>query len=148
MISILPRTSPFSCGVLETTFVNSMEALQAVMQEADDFLEAHAATPKTAYAVRLALEELATNTIKYGYDDHDQHRIGVTLALGEPAMMTLTDDGHAFNPLTDAPPATLDGAVEDRPIGGLGLHMIKEMGMRLAYSRDDGRNVLHVTFPS
>ena len=43
--------------------------------------------------------------------------------------------------------AVLAGPVEDRPIGGLGLHILKKMGLQLAYRRDAGRNVLRVEFP-
>lgn len=126
---------------------NRMEALETAMQEGDRFLEENEASPNLAYAVRLAFEELITNTIKYGYDDQQLHTIEVVLELSQPAVMTVTDDGHPFNPLTDAPVPALDGAVEDRPIGGLGLHMIREMGMKLDYRREHDRNMLRVVFP-
>ena len=129
------------------SFSNNMEALEQAMQEGDTFLEEHEASPKLAYAVRLAFEELVTNTIKYGYDDQGLHTIEVMLVLTQPAVMTLTDDGHPFNPLTDAPQPILEGEIEDRPIGGLGLHMLQEMGMQLDYKREHDRNILHVVFP-
>lgn len=129
------------------SFENRMEALEAAMQEGDRFLEAQEASPKLAYAVRLAFEELITNTIKYGYDDSHRHTIEVVLELGSPVVMTVTDDGHPFNPLTDAPAPTLEGEIEDRPIGGLGLHMIREMGMKLDYRREHECNILRIVFP-
>ncbi len=129
------------------SFENRMEALETAMQEGDQFLEEQEASPKLAYAVRLAFEELITNTIKYGYDNQQRHTIEVVLDLAVPAVMTVTDDGRPFNPETDAPAPTLDGAVEDRPIGGLGLHMIREMGMKLDYCREHDHNILRVVFP-
>ena len=130
------------------TFDNRMEALEKAMEEGDRFLKAQEASPKLAYAVRLALEELITNIIKYGYDDLQRHSIEVLLELAPPAVMTVTDDGHPFNPLADAPVPTLEGDVEERPIGGLGLHMLREMGMQLDYRREQDRNILRVVFPA
>ena len=129
------------------SFVNQKEALEQAMEESDIFLEEHEASQKLAYYVRLAFEELVTNIIKYGYDDKEPHTIEVMLELAQPAVMTITDDGHPFNPLTDAPKPTLEGEVEDRPIGGLGLHMVQKMGMKLEYSREQDRNILRVVFP-
>lgn len=132
---------------MQIFFENTMDALQKVIQETDSFMETQAVSPALTYAVRLALEELATNIIKYGYDDRKPHQIELSLVLSTPAVMTLTDDGHSFNPLDDAPAPTLDGPIEDRPIGGLGLHMIQAMGMQLDYQWKNGRNVLAVVFP-
>ena len=61
--------------------------------------------------------------------------------------LALADDGKPFDPTADAPPPVLDGPVEDRPIGGLGLHILKKMGLQLAYRREAGRNVVRVDFP-
>ncbi len=140
-----PKPTPAPCHRFR--FENRMEALEQAMNDGDSFLESYEVSPTLAYFVRLTLEELATNIIKYGYDDQEPHAIEGILELGQPATLILTDDGHPFNPLTEAPTPTLEGEVEDRPIGGLGLHMIQEMGMQLAYRREHDRNILRVVFP-
>jgi serine/threonine-protein kinase RsbW len=100
-----------------------------------------------AVEARLALvvEELVTNLAKYGYPDAP--RGSATLRLGlENAQLTLEmiDDGQAFDPLT-APPPDLDLPAEERPVGGLGLHLVRSLAVAAHYRRSDGRNQLTLT---
>jgi anti-sigma regulatory factor (Ser/Thr protein kinase) len=86
------------------------------------------------------LEELVTNCIKYGYDDSAQHVIQVSVQLSESGMiLVVEDDGHPFNPLEQAGPDTTL-PMEKRPIGGLGIHMLRKMSDRMVYAREGGRN--------
>ena len=133
--------------VLELAMANTPEDMQRAMDEADVFLEAQPGSPRRKYAVRLAWDELLSNVVKYAYRDGGVHRVSVRLDLGCPATLAIEDGGHPFNPLEDAPPPVLDGPVEERPIGGLGLHMILSMGMKMDYRREDGLNKLRVVFP-
>lgn len=133
--------------MLEWSMANASADLARVLDEVDARLAALPVSPKRKYAVRLALDELVSNVIRYAYDDQDVHRIGLKLETGDPFSLTIEDDGKPFDPLADAPEPVLDGPVEDRPIGGLGLHILKKMGLRLAYRRDAGRNVVRVDFP-
>ncbi|HOD99946.1 MAG TPA: SpoIIE family protein phosphatase [Kiritimatiellia bacterium] len=129
------------------TITNTLADQQRAMDELDTFLDAHPVPPKQQYAIRLALEELLTNVVKYAYTDNVPHPIHIHLRLATPPTLTITDDGQPFNPLQDAPPPTLDGPAEDRPIGGLGLHLIQSLGMTLHYRRENSRNILTVLFP-
>ena len=126
---------------------NRTADLQRVMDEVEALLEAQPVSAKRIYAVRLALDELLSNVIHYAYDDAADHPIGLRLETGVPFALTITDDGKPFNPLLDAPPPVLDGPLEDRPIGGLGLHILKQMGLRMTYRREAGHNILRVEFP-
>ena len=135
-------------SALKLLIANDMDHLHAAMKDLDIFLETHGASPRLAYEIRLAFEELVINIVKHGYDDTDRHLIEVALALDSPATMTILDDGHPFDPSTDAPAPTLDAPIEDRPIGGLGLHLLRTMGLAMDYRREGSRNVLRITFPS
>jgi anti-sigma regulatory factor (Ser/Thr protein kinase) len=133
--------------VLKLFIANDMEHLHVAMQDLDIFLETHGVPPKLGYEIRLAFEELVINIVKHGYDDADRHVIEVTVALDSPPSMTIIDDGHPFDPVADAPPPALDAAIEDRPIGGLGLHLLRTMGLAMDYRREGSRNSLRITFP-
>ncbi len=133
--------------MIELSLANDPAEMQRVMDEVETLLDAQPVSPKRKYAVRLAMDELLSNVIHYAYDDAAVHRIGLTLDTGRPFALTIMDDGKPFNPLADAPPPVLEGPVEDRPIGGLGLHILKQMGLHLQYQRAAGRNVLRVEFP-
>jgi len=97
------------------------------------------------YLVSLAIEELVTNCIKYGYDDSGNHTVDIALSVDEGTMrMDVVDDGRAFNPLEAAPP-DLSLAMGDRPIGGLGIHLLRELADEVTYERRDGTNRLTLT---
>ena len=133
--------------MLEWSMANDSADLARVLDEVDERLAPLPVSPKRKYAVRLALDELLSNVIRYAYDDAAGHRIGIQLETATPFHLTIADDGKPFDPLADAPPPVLDGPVEDRPVGGLGLHILKKMGLQLAYRREAGRNVVRVDFP-
>lgn len=98
------------------------------------------APPALDYHANLALEELVTNCIKYGYADAAQHVIEVELKLSATEMvLTVTDDGLPFNPLAQPEPDT-SLPVEDRPIGGLGIHLLRKMSDRMEYERRGEKN--------
>ena len=62
----------------------------------------------------------------------------------EPGLLiaVLQDDGKPFNPLLEAPAAILEGSIEDRPIGGLGIHFMRTLMDEVAYQREEGHNRL------
>lgn len=99
--------------------------------------------PDLVYQVDLVLEELIVNTMNYGYDDHTRHEIEIALTSdGDVFTVEITDDGHAFNPLTDAPEPDLNAEIEDRPIGGLGIHLMRVMMDEVHYQRKKNKNHL------
>lgn len=133
--------------MIELSMANDPAELARVMDDVEARLEALPVSPKRLFAVRLVLDELVSNVIKYAYDDQAKHLIGLRVDPGPPFAVTIEDDGKPFDPLTDAPPPVLDGPVEDRPIGGLGLHILKQMGLRMQYLRAGQHNRLRVEFP-
>lgn len=94
------------------------------------------------FQVKLALEEVAVNVINHGYGESG-HAFDVDLT-SEPGALTIriTDEAQAFNPLTSAPEADLDASVDERRVGGLGLHLVQTMMDEMHYERVDGRNRL------
>ncbi len=108
------------------------------------FMEQSGFTPAGIYAANLVLEEMATNIVKYGYDDLARHKIQAVLRVdGDLATIVLEDDGHAFNPLA-APPPDIGQPLAKRPIGGLGIHLARRMADSMQYRRDNGRNILTI----
>jgi serine/threonine-protein kinase RsbW len=88
------------------------------------------------------LDEVVANIINHGYDDTAEHQIRVTLAFdGSELGIRVEDDGRAFDPL-QAPPPDLDLPLEERPVGGLGIHIVRSVMDAVEYQRDGDRNVL------
>lgn len=129
---------------LTLTIKNDIHELGPLSEQIQVFLEPLELPPRAAYVVDLALEEMVTNIIKYGYDDEDVHDIGVRVeVLEREILITLEDDGHEFDPL-QAPEPEKPDSIHERKIGGLGIHLVRNMAAGMTYRREDGRNILQV----
>jgi len=92
--------------------------------------------------VTLALEEMFLNVVQHAYLDTGEHDIWVGLALERGHVsLTIEDDGVPFNPMETAPPDT-NAPIEQREIGGLGIHLVQSVMDGIEYSREDERNRL------
>ena len=99
--------------------------------------------PDLVFQVDLVLEELIVNTVNYGYEDDERHEIEIALTSDADVFtVEIIDDGHAFNPLSDAPEPDLDAEIADRPIGGLGIHLMRVMMDEVHYQREQDKNYL------
>lgn len=92
--------------------------------------------------INLALEEVFTNIIKYGYQDEFEHDIEVVIERFDDSLrIRVTDDGKPFDPLNTPSPDTSVQANE-REVGGLGILLIRQMMDVVDYNRSDKYNVL------
>jgi len=98
--------------------------------------------PRLAYAVELALDELVTNVVSYGYAPGTSGQIEVTLAVEKDSVtLTVADDGHPYDPLrAHEPPLT--EPLDTRRIGGLGVHLVRSLMDEFGYRREGGRNIV------
>lgn len=113
------------------------EAIEAFGEEAELGM-------KLVFSLNLVLDELVTNVISYGYNGQPagEHEITVALSVEDGRLTAvLLDDGRPFDPLSKGP-ADTDSPLEDRKIGGLGVHFVRTMMDEVGYSRVDGRNCL------
>lgn len=119
---------------------NRREAIAPAMEAAEAWLDERQAPPKVAYFVALAIEEIVTNCIHYGYDDDREHTIAITLDVRDGTLaMRIVDDGRSFDPLA-APEPDFSIKVQDRREGGLGIHLLRNLADRIHYERVDGTN--------
>ena len=90
----------------------------------------------------VALEEVFVNIVHHAYPDNGEHTICVDLNVQDGIVtMTVEDDGVSFDPL-GAPRADTTSTLDERPIGGLGIHLIRSLMEQVLYERDCGRNRL------
>ena len=131
---------------LEISLVNDLREIAGVAAKIDEFCAARGLAAQLAYAVNLAIEEILTNTISYGYDDDDPHRIELILRLEPGALVVVTvDDSRAFDPSQVEPAPDLQSSLEERAPGGLGLFLVQQMMDEVEYQRRDGCNVVMLT---
>jgi anti-sigma regulatory factor (Ser/Thr protein kinase) len=124
---------------------NCRDAIARAGGEAERWLESYQAPPQALNLVLLAIEEVVTNCIEYGYDDAGEHTIVIVLSISDGILtMNVIDDGHPFDPFTLPPPDfSLD--IQDRPIGGLGIYLLRKLADHISYERRDGTNRLTLT---
>ncbi|OGV36454.1 MAG: hypothetical protein A2020_01910 [Lentisphaerae bacterium GWF2_45_14] len=131
-------------GAFSKNIKNELSELTELVVEIHSFLDPMNLPAKPLYALDLALEEMLTNIVKYGYDDKKPHLIGVDIHAGKDSLvLTLTDDGHEFNPLSAVAPDT-GTSVPERPVGGVGIHLTRSMVDDMKYRREGDKNVLEI----
>jgi anti-sigma regulatory factor (Ser/Thr protein kinase) len=82
------------------------------------------------------------NIISYGYDEDDKHEINLTVFVsGGRLYATISDDGKPFNPLESSDP-DIDLSVENRPLGGLGVHPVRNVMDRVSYEKQGANNII------
>lgn len=119
---------------------NRLEAIAPAMEAAERWLDEMRAAPKTVYFASLAIEEIVTNCIRYGYEDTGEHRILIALRVADGRLtMQTVDDGRPFDPLA-APKPDLSVDLESRVEGGLGIHLLRSLADEMTYERSGGHN--------
>jgi serine/threonine-protein kinase RsbW len=127
---------------MDIVLTNDLAEISRMADELQAFAEKHALPDSTLFAVNLALEELVSNTISYGYTDAGRHVITISINLdGTDLHVRVDDDAAAYNPLERAVP-DVDAPLEDRAVGGLGVHLVRTLMDEVSYERVGGRNVL------
>ncbi len=130
-------------GRLELTIENDLAQLAVVRDQVESFAKREKLPRDVVFAAKLVLEELLTNTISYGYGDKSVQLIEIRLEVrGDQLIIRTVDDGLAFDPRTAKEP-DIESSLEDRAIGGLGVHLVKNLMDRVEYRHKDGKN--HVT---
>ena len=99
---------------------------------------------KTVADLHLAVDEACTNCVSYAYPEGEPGEIELTCRIGPKKFeISIRDWGRPFNPLK-TPPPDLDLDLEDRPIGGLGVFLMKKFSDRLEYRREEDSNLLTI----
>ena len=132
-------------STLRMTLRHDLNELARLRRVATPFLEECGASARTMYRTSLALEEAVSNVVRHA---RGVHGIGVELAIaGEGVDVVIEDDGPEFDPLEVAPPDT-SGPLEQRPTGGMGIHLLRQMTDGLRYERVESRNRLSIRIRS
>ena len=132
-------------NAIEIALANDLQELAGVAAKIDAFCEARDISPDIAYAVNLSIDEILTNTISYGYDDDEPHRIEIGLRSETGSLVVvIRDDGAPFD-LSATPEADIESSLDERAVGGLGLFLVHEMMDEVEYERVEDRNVVTLT---
>ena len=127
---------------LEIRLVNTLSELHKISEALAEFRRRHTLSPKVEHDLNLALEEIITNVISYGYADTREHEIRVRLKTraGEVSA-EVEDDGRPFDPL-EQPEPDVTKLIDERTVGGLGIHLVRKLMDSLEYKRQGYKNLL------
>lgn len=129
---------------LELAIPSELDAIGVVNDHLDAFAAAHGIPSAPRRALDIALDDLLSNIVSYGYAGEAGHVVDVAIELADGALSaTLADDGVPFDPFAQEEPDTTL-SVEERAIGGLGIHLVRRLMDEVHYERRDGRNVVRL----
>lgn len=95
-----------------------------------------AVTHEQAFLLRLVVEEIATNIIKYGYGPGQVGLIRLACSFADGALrVVISDRGQPFDP-RETPQPDLDSDLQSRSIGGLGIFLVRELADSIFYTHD------------
>ncbi len=126
----------------QLTVRNDINELYRVTAFLEELWEEWHLPARLMYPINLVVEEAFTNIVFYAFNDEKTHRIGLECILENNTLtITTKDEGKAFDPTTTSDPDT-SLPVEDRPIGGLGIYLIKQFMNEVRYERVNNKNCL------
>ena len=129
-------------GKISFKVSNRLSELETLCKKIDQYGVQLGIPNKCMFEIHLVLEELFTNITCYGYRDDKEHWVQVSISCRNNIItIQIEDDGIPFNPLEFKKP-NIECALEDRDIGGLGIHLAKHYINDCIYERRGNKNIL------
>jgi len=126
------------------SFTNDLAELERLSRVIDEFAARQGLRPNVVFDLQLAANEIFTNVVLHGYADDRRHEIVVRLVADtDEVAVEIEDDGRPFDPST-VPTPRLDLPLEERPLGGLGVHLARRVTDAMEYRRQAERNIMRI----
>ena len=123
---------------------NQLSEIPKVIDGIDTFCRELPVPLTPSRKLKIVLDEVLNNIISYGYRDDHTHEVRIEVdPISDGIVIRIMDDGIPFNPLDLDEPKT-DLPVDEREIGGLGVHLVKGMVDDSTYQRKDDLNILRL----
>lgn len=134
-------------GNFSVVISSRMSELRELAELVERFGEEHQLPVRKNFIINLALDELVTNTLMHGdFEGDEEPRIAIDLSThNNRIVVVITSNGGKFDPTEDTEPDTTS-ELADRPIGGLGLHLVKTQADGFHYEFVDGLNKLTLEY--
>ena len=120
---------------------NDLAELPRANGALERFCKDNGVDDEALFDLTVAFEEIFTNIVRHAYDGDGRHEIDVVMGRrGDVLTLSIADDGRPFDP-SSAPQPRLDVAAEQRAVGGLGIHLVRNLMDEMEYTRQGGHNV-------
>jgi anti-sigma regulatory factor (Ser/Thr protein kinase) len=127
-----------------TTLVlkNDVSELESVISSVAAVSVRNSIPPEIEHDLKLALDEMITNVARHAYPGGGEHHFTLQITVNnEEFVARIEDDGVEFNP-TEHPIPDLDAPLGERKVGGLGIHLVRQIMTSVEYQRVAGKNVV------
>ncbi|TSA23811.1 MAG: HAMP domain-containing protein [Bacteroidetes bacterium] len=123
---------------------NQLDQLPMIVETVEEISRDWNISSKINMELNLVLEELFTNIVFYAFKDKQEHLIDITFSLtsSDILQIVIVDDGRYFDLIEASQEVKLDAALEERKVGGLGIHFVRQMMDEMNYERKGGKNVV------
>ncbi len=127
---------------LRVTIPARLSEVPELSSRVEAFGDANGLPDPKVFVINLALDELITNTVTHGLDEMAEAEIRITMrVVAGTLILVMEDNGQPFDPMEDTN-ADVTSSLEERAVGGLGLHLVKSFADRISYEFVEGRNRL------
>ena len=132
-------------ALLNLTIKNQLPSIEDVKHHVLTFTYEHRISADMTARINMVIDELVNNIISYAYADSDEHEIHIQLRCDAQQLeITIADDGIAYDPTRqDAP--DISRSLEEREIGGLGIHLVHGIMDEVLYQRSGEKNIVTLT---
>lgn len=122
----------------------SPDALERINEAVESLSSQEEWPPDLLFTANLVIEELGLNVINHAYHGNSGEFEIIIASEDDALTIEFIDSGPPFNMLTDAPIPDVEASMDERPIGGLGIHLVKTMMDELDYRRERDKNHLTI----
>ncbi len=121
---------------------NAISEMRVLSNTVKEFCEENSLSGEVTHDIHLALEEIFSNIVFYGFQDQDEHQISISFSLrNNTLVLEIKDDGIPFNPLESKTP-DLEIPIEERDLGGMGIQIVRGLVDEIEYFRKQNKNIL------
>jgi sigma-B regulation protein RsbU (phosphoserine phosphatase) len=129
----------------EVTIKNRLTEIEKVIQRFNAFSDEQGLDVKIRREIKMVFDEMLNNIISYAFRQDKEHEIEIKIELTTNRLtMIISDDGVPFNPFGIKAP-DIDLPLDQRKIGGLGLHLVRNVMDEVSYQRKIEKNVVTLT---
>lgn len=138
----MPQTNSKIISHRSITLTNDVQEVPRLNVFVDEVCEDMGCDMETTMRMNLAIEEAVVNVIDYAYPSGTVGSIDIKVTIYDDHMeFVISDSGTPFDP-TKKEDVDISLPVEERRIGGLGIHLVRQLMDKINYERKDGRNIL------
>lgn len=127
--------------MIEKEYPVKIKALTEIQEFINNFCGDNFINTKAATKIAVCTDEVVSNVVYYSGADY----LRIQCSFEEKTVsVSFIDNGKPFNPLTDSEAPDIGAGLDERKIGGLGIHIVKEMMDSVEYARNDNKNIFTI----